>query len=241
VKKIVLSLSAVLALTSAGWGEENVVLVSDTAPARAVVETDTSYWYAGVALNYERVYSTDSGWFDDGVATQDEIGSISLIVGYTINDFLAVEGRISSSISEESYAETTNYSIFLKPYYAFVDDERTVEEEEEGFFTVYGLLGFGKVDIKGTNGEPPAHPEDFGKTISDDTSFQWGFGLSYTFVNHDDDESIEEIHDGDVTIYIEYVSLLSDASIYSRLYGYDPKYYTELSQDSINIGITYRF
>jgi opacity protein-like surface antigen len=237
MKKITLSLASVIALSSLSFAGGNIAPI---APVPVPV-VDEAFWYAGVALSYERVYATDSTWLDDHIATQDEIGALTLNVGYNINEYLAVEGRVSTSFTKEDYVETTNYSIFLKPYYKFIDDERTAEEEEDGFFTAYGLLGFGKVDLKGTNGANPAHPEDVGKTLDDDTVFQWGLGLSYTFVNRDEDESIENIHDGDITIYVEYVKLLSDAGIYSRLYGYDPKYYDELSQDEINVGVTYRF
>ena len=236
MKKVGLSLAAAIVLSSLGFAS------GDIAPVAPVpVKADPAYWYAGISLDYNRVYANDSAWFDNSVKAQDEIGCFSVVAGYNINEYLAVEGRIGTSFTEESYAETSNYSIFLKPYYKFIDDERSAEEEEDNFFTAYALLGFGKVNIKATNGEPPAHPEDFGKTLVDDTSFQWGIGFSYTFVDRSDNESIEEIHDGDVTIYIEYVSLLNGADIYSRLYGYDKNYYNELNQDTVNVGVTYRF
>jgi len=235
MKKIVLSLVSVMALSSFAFAEGDI----DSAVPAPVV--DEAFWYAGGALIYHRTYSVKNGWFDDSPVTQDETGGLTAIVGYNINEYLAVEGRISGTFFKEDYSESTNYSIFLKPYYKFIDDERTVEEEEDGFFSVYALLGFGSVKVKAADGNSPAHPEDIGKTILDESSFQWGLGLSYTFVDRSDNESIEEIHDGDVTIYIEYVNLISDADIYSSVYGYDPKYYNELSQDAISVGVTYRF
>ncbi len=232
MRGIKLSLASAILLCSMSFAEGDV--------ATATPEVDQTYWYAGGAGIYYRTYSIDKGWFDNGVATQDEIAGLTAIVGYNYNEYIAIEGRISGTIWEESYSDSINYGIYIKPYYSFNKD-RTVEEEEDGFFSVYALLGFGIVKINGVDGEPPAHQEDFGKTILDDGGFQWGFGLSYTFVDRDDDESFEELHDGDITIYVEYLNLMNDGDINSRLYGYDPEYYSKLSQDSISVGITYRF
>lgn len=237
MKKVVCALGIVATISSLSFaGGEIAPVVPVPVPV-----VDEAFWYAGGALIYHRTFADDSGWFDDNVKTQDETGGLTVVAGYNINEYLAVEGRITGTFFEESYSESTNYSIFLKPYYKFIDDERTIEEEEDGFFSVYALLGFGVVKVKATDGTPPAHYEDIGKTILDDSGFQWGLGLSYTFVDRSDNESIEEIHNGDVTIYIEYVNLISDADIYSRLYGYDSKYYSELSQDAVSVGVTYRF
>ena len=233
MKKITLSLVSVVALSGISFAGGDVATVAP--------EVDQTYWYAGGAGIYYRTYSIDKGWFDDSVKTQDEIGGLTAIVGYNYNEYIAIEGRISGTFYEESYSDSINYGIYLKPYYKIIDKDRTIEEEEDGFFSVYALLGFGIVKVKGVDGKPPAHVEDFGKTILDDSGFQWGLGLSYTFVDRDDDESFEELHDGDITIYVEYLSLIKDASINSRLYGYDPEYYSKLSQDSISVGITYRF
>ncbi len=237
MKKIVFLLCIIAVLSSLSFAEEDIVPV---VPA-AVPVADKTFWYAGGAVIYQRTYSHDRDWFDERVSAQDKTVGLTAIVGYSYNDYLAFEGRVGSTFFEESYAELLNYGIYIKPYYKFIDDERTLEEEEDGFFSVYALLGLGVVKVKATDGTPPAHQEDFGKMILDDSGFQWGLGLSYTFVDRADDENIEEIHNGDITIFIEYLSLMNDGDINSRLYGHEPEYYDKLSQDSISIGIIYRF
>jgi opacity protein-like surface antigen len=224
MKKITLSAFAVLAMSSFG------VAGGDIVPVPVAVQ-DEDYFYAGAALIYHTTYSTDQKWFNKA-PTQDETGGFMGIIGYNYNRYIAVEGRINASFFVEDYSETFGWSIFLKPQYQFRDDEN----DKDNFATIYGLLGFGGVKVTGNGGGEPAHPGDIGKTILDDTGFQWGLGLSYTFVDEDSED-----RSGDWTIFAEYTSLMSDGDIDSRLYGYDPVYYTELSQQSLNVGLTYRF
>ena len=235
MKRIVLSLSSAIVLTGFVFGGESIAPISSEPVA------EVSFWYAGGAIIYHRTYSGDKHWFNESIATQDETGGLTAIVGYNYNDYLAFEGRVSGTFFSKDYSDSTNYGIYVKPYYKFIDDEHRSTEEQSGFFSVYGLLGLGVVKVKAADGAIPAHQEDIGKTILDESSFQWGLGLSYTFVDLGDKESIENIHDGDITIYLEYLNLISDADIYSRLYNYDSTYYDKLSQDSISAGVTYRF
>jgi len=231
MKKVVLSVSAIVAMGSFGYAGGDVASI--VVPAPLVVEEDVDYFYIGAALIYHTTYSIDQKWFDNSVQTQDETGGFMGIIGYNYNRYLAIEGRINSSFFEEDYSETFGWSIFLKPQYQFRDEENNRDD----FFTVYGLLGYGGVNVKGSDGDEPAHPSDVGETILDDTGFQWGLGLSYTLVDEDKDE-----RSGDWSVFVEYTNLMSDGAINSRLYGYNElKYYTELSQESINAGLTYRF
>ena len=226
MKRIVLSIGTVMVMSSFGFAG------GDIAPVPVPAEESESYFYAGAALVYHTTYSTDQKWFDNSTLTQDETGGFMGIIGYNYNRYLAFEGRIHGSFFDHDYSETSGWGIFVKPQYQFRDDEN----DRDDFFSVYGLLGFGGVKVKGTDGDTPAHPEDFGKTIADETSFQWGLGLSYTFVDEDSED-----RSGDITIFAEYNNLMSDADINSRLYGYDPEYYDKLSQETLNVGLTYRF
>jgi len=56
-------------------------------------------------------------------------------------------------------------------------------------------------------------------TLLDETSFQWGLGLNYQLANN-------------LTTFIDYTSLIQDS---------DAKVYNKLSNDAINIGLTYHF
>jgi len=218
MKKIVLSVCAVAAMSSfvvAGGDLKEVEPA--VVPVVPMVEEEKTPWYAGLALAYNQTYSTDYGFFDDGTATQDQTGKVIGLVGYNFHENLAVEGRIGGSFFEEDYAEVTTYSIFLKPQYPVSED-----------FTVYALLGFGSVQVDGTDGDEPAHANMVGQEILDETAFQWGVGLSY---------KINE----DFSIFADYTRLASDADISSTLYGYDPVVYNELSSQDFTVGITYNF
>jgi opacity protein-like surface antigen len=176
-------------------------------------------FYAGSGLIYNRVYSTHSSWFADNISTQDETGGISLIGGYQFNDYLAVESRITKTFFERNYSDTTSYSMFLKPQYPVTDT-----------FSVYALVGFGKVKVEGSAGDSGfgAHTDVIGKTILDRTQFQWGVGISYSVIDN-------------FSIFADYTSLAKDADIESTLYSYDPATYHKLSVDGVTVGILYRF
>ena len=245
MKKIALSVVAIIGMSSFGFAEGSYT--AQVTPAAPVAEED-HYLYGGLAVIYHTTYSTDQGWFDDTVPTQDETGGLMGIIGYNLNKVISeddpkglleegmqymVEGRINASLFDEDYSETFGWSIFLKPQYQSRVDE---DSDNMDFFSIYGLLGFGGVKVDGYNGNEPAHPEDFGKTILDEVGFQWGLGLSYTIV---DEDAVDR--SGDISLFVEYTNLMSDGDIDSRLYGYDPVYYSELSQETINVGFTYRF
>jgi opacity protein-like surface antigen len=210
-----------------------------TAPAvvPVVPVTQERNWdglYVGGALYYNNIYSADYSWFDDATDTQDEIGGLTAIVGYNINEYLAVEARASKEFFKEDYADEYHFSFFAKPQYRF----RSAEKYEENYFTVYGLLGFGYVNIEGTDGNTPGDPTIVGKTLIDDWTFQYGLGVSYTFV----DEEHPENDSGDWSVFVEYTVYMTDQSMSpSYLYDYNPNLYDELSMNGLSVGITYQF
>jgi hypothetical protein len=193
------------------------------------------YLYMGIQFIYRRTYSTDSEWFSDTTTSQDETGGLGAILGYNYNNYIAIEGRVNRSLIKEDYADILNYSIFIKPQYKFIDRDR--DSNEDGYLSIYALLGYGLVKVTGTDGK---HPGYDGEIITDDNGFQWGVGLSYTFDDRDSDDE-EHNRDGDIAIFIEYNRFMTDRDIYARLYKYDPVYYEELSQDAISAGVTYRY
>lgn len=211
MKKTIRSMVVAGILSSALFAGGNV------APVAPVAVADVCYhgFYVGGGGSIQRTYSIDKDW-SKYVATQDKTNPIFGLIGYQFNCYLSVEGRISQSVYEEDYADVLTYSFFLKPQYPVTED-----------FTVYALLGYGVVRVKGTDGNTPA--ANVGKTIVDKGSFQWGFGMSY-----------------DVTeswsLFVDYTSLMKDKSITpQRLYYYDPKKYDKLSDDAINVGVIYHF
>ena len=208
---------------------------SAVVPVIPVVKKDSSLGiYVGGAAYYNNVYSDDYSWFDDATDTQDELAGLTAIIGYNINEYLAVEARASKSFFEEDYADEYHYSFFLKPQYRFRDKANY----EDNYFTIYGLLGFGYVNVEGTDGDTPAASNIIGKTLVDDWQFQYGIGLSYTFVDTDHPENDA----GDWSIFAEYTMYMDDESISpTRLYDYNPKCYDKLSMNGLSIGVSYQF
>jgi len=124
-----------------------------------VVEEERPFYVGlGVAAVSSRDASVSMDFFDpsDG---QDRLGNVSFIAGYNYNEYFALEGRYTTTFTEEDLVEMDGWSLFLKPQYP-------VSEA----FSLYALLGFGGVTMDGVNGS--------GVDV-DDTGFQWGLGLGY--------------------------------------------------------------
>jgi len=220
------------ALCFAGGHIAKPVVVPVTPPPP--VEPETDGWYVAGALYYNNVYSEDYSWFDNAQNTQDEVGGFTGIVGYNINEFLAVEARASKQFFKEDYADEYHFSFFAKPQYRFRDED----DYEEDYFTVYGLIGFGYVNVDGTDGNTPGDPTIVGKTLINDWTFQYGFGISYTFI----DEDHPEDDSGDWSVFVEYTRYMEDQSMAPTfLYDYNPNLYDELSMNGLSVGISYQF
>jgi putative two-component system response regulator len=199
---------------------------------------ESGHFYAGAGIVYNRVYSTGSGWFDDSVLTQDQTAGLTGIIGYEYNEYIGIEGRVSSAFWERDYSDATIWSIFLKPQYRFWENDRASDAYNDAYFTLYGLIGFGNSYVEGSSGDNyySAWPDTIGKEIMSETGFQWGIGISYTFVEVDNGE-----RKNTWSIFVDYTMTADDASINSRLYSYDPAYYDKLSTDGLTVGVLYTF
>ncbi len=90
----------------------------------------------------------------------DDSSSVMALAGVELNDFLAVEGRLTKSVSDYEIKDHkpisfTNTALYLKPQYKF----------ELG--SIYGLLGYGISKIK------------FMGDTTTSSGFQYGLGGSY--------------------------------------------------------------
>jgi len=218
LKNIALFIGSIVLMSSlgfAGGGFKDVEPVVE--PVIPIEEEDKSGLYAGLAFAYNQTYSGENSWFSK-VRTQDQIGKVVGNLGYDFNEYLAVEGRIGGSVFDEDFASVMTYSLFLKPQYAINDN-----------WKVYGLLGYGLVDIEGAGeSEEPGHLDMVGEEMLDDSSFQWGFGLSY---------NINE----EFSVFVDYTQLADDADTSTTLYSYDPVLYDKLSNQDLTIGVIYNF
>jgi len=89
----------------------------------------------------------------------------------------------------------------------------------------------------------PLEDEELNQQINrlmDETGFQWGIGISYTFV--DDAKDGRYTRQDSWSIFADVVSVVNDADIDpTRLYSYDKEYYDKLSVLAYTVGILYHF
>ncbi len=160
MRKIGLSLLTAVSLSSMSFAGGGTAPVSEPAIVVPAVDDTVSGFYAGLGASVASTRESDLNFFDIENG-QDRTGDVTLLAGYDINEYIAVEGRYQFSVAEENIIDKTSWGIFAKPQYPITED-----------FKVYGLLGFGGFDVSGTN--------HVGTAIAvDDTGFQWGLGASY--------------------------------------------------------------
>ena len=200
-----LSLLTAMALSTASFAGGGIAPISEPEIVIPAVNNYTvSGFYAGIGASVASTREESQNFFDveDG---QDRTGDISLVAGYDINEYIAVEGRYQFSVAEENILDKTSWGIFVKPQYSVTED-----------FKVYGLLGYGGLDVSGTN--------HVGSNIAvDDTGFQWGLGVSY------------EVYDN-ISIFIDYLNIAqgmaSTAFVTSNV---------DIDADAFTLGVIYHF
>ena len=161
MNKIILSVCAVAAMSSLGFAGGDMKEVEPAVePVIVVPVVDESGFYAGLGLTAVSARDTDFSvdWGGDSTR-QDRLGNVSLIAGYNFNQYIAAEGRYTTSFAHEDSVEMNGWSIFVKPQYPVTEA-----------FSVYVLLGYGGVILDGVDGAA---------VDVDDTGFQWGLGASY--------------------------------------------------------------
>ena len=183
-------------------GDIDAPVVQEPMPDTTIMSENNDF-YVGLALSV--VSARESGVslsFTSVKEGQDRLGNVTLLAGYDINTYLAIEGRYTATVTQKHISEMSGISIFVKPQY-------DISEE----LSVYGLLGYGKVNI-----------DNVGKQTNIDVNkggFQWGLGTNYDVTD-------------DASIFIEYVSLAKDM---------DGQFRTSNSADvdTVSIGLIYRF
>ncbi len=159
MKKIMLSMSAVMTMGSFA------VAGGDIVPVPVVAEADNSSFYLGLAISAvstrDASVSMDIFNVKDG---QDRLGNLTFQAGYNFNEYVAVEGRYTTTVVDDDAVEMDGWSLFVKPQYPVTED-----------FNIYALIGFGGVTMD---------PADQKYIDVDDSGFQWGLGASYDFTEN---------------------------------------------------------
>lgn len=165
MKKTVLSLVSILALSEIAYAGGNIVPAEQ--PVVMPVSVDESAFYIGFGFGQASIK-------DD--STDEEITSTMLMLqaGYQYNSYVALEGRSSFgfhtdyksgstvNISGNFDGDISSWGIYVKPMYPATKA-----------FDIYALFGYGGVGLSNLEG---------GNAYVD--GFQWGLGVQYE-VNKD--------------------------------------------------------
>ena len=210
MKRITLSLVSMIALSSISFAGGDIT----PDPVPVVLEETAASYYVGIALadTSTRGSEVDLNFFDKN-SGQDNLINITFNAGYEFNQYIAIEGRYTTDVSQQDSADNmSGWSLFAKPQYPVSQD-----------FTVYALLGFGGVTVEGGmfDENHNYYPVDV-----DDIGFQWGLGVSY---------SLQSYTGYGVSIFADYTSLANDMD---GVYGY---FGLETDVDVLTVGVSYQF
>lgn len=157
MKRVLYSCMTVACIGSFAAAGGDIAPVEPATEAPVVTEGG---FYAGIALSglSSRGSSVSMDIFSAKTG-QDRLGNVTFQAGYEFNPYIAVEGRYTTTITNEDYVEMDGWSLFVKPQYPVSES-----------FTVYALLGYGNVNLDQSGSVP---------VDVDENSFQWGIGASY--------------------------------------------------------------
>ncbi|MEA3456737.1 MAG: outer membrane beta-barrel protein [Campylobacterota bacterium] len=141
--------------------------------------------------------------------------AITLLAGYNVNQYFAVEGRFTTTVGDLSLdvssggfnegidfsGDMSNIALYLKPMYT------------SGQVTIYGLLGLGQVRLE----------DDSFASDDSESSFQWGLGLSFAGGEH-------------LGIFMDYTRFYDN----SGGFGNDSSE-IDFVVDAFNFGLAYKF
>ncbi len=151
MKKVLISTVASMMLAGTAMAGGDIAPVETPVVAPAPV----GGFYAGLG-----VASNKASWNNGS----DTVTNYTLIGGYEFNDYLAVEGRFTDTMSGKNDIDyVTGGSVFLKPQYPVFDAMK-----------VYALVGVGYTKIFAANNS----------TVAKGNDFQWGLGASYDVMDN---------------------------------------------------------
>ena len=158
MKRNIAIVGIVSIISSSVYGGGDLVTVEPVIEESVVV--DNSSFYVGLALSAVSTRDSDVSMniFNDKIG-QDRLGNITLQAGYNFNEYIAVEGRYTTSFADEDFVKMDGWSLFVKPQYPVTED-----------INIYALLGYGGVNMDSKNGS---------NINVDGNGFQWGIGTSY--------------------------------------------------------------
>jgi opacity protein-like surface antigen len=160
MKKSILSLVSILALSGFAYAGGDIAPVEE--PVVVPVVVDNSAFYVGLGFGQASVN-------DDPTAEEITSTMIMLQAGYQYNEYVALEGRVSlgfntdyepgntGNASGDYDDDISSWGIYVKPMYPVTEA-----------FDIYALLGYGGVQLDNL---------ESGDAYED--GFQWGLGAQY--------------------------------------------------------------
>jgi len=145
-----------------------------------------------------------------------DLNPMMLQIGYQFDKYMAIEGRYWNALGEIDITGKSSTHPQL-------NDSFSVDSDDENAFGIYVkpmypvAKGFDVYALFGY-----ANIDDFSE---DDSGFSWGVGTKYNINEY-------------VSVFIDYVRLYEDEST-DEIFGNDINY--DLTLDSLNFGITYKF
>ena len=162
MKKIVLSAVTMVAMSTLSFAGGDIDPVEPVVVEPMAVENGSGlYLGLGIAASSTGIGTLST--FSENYG-QDRTGDIVLQAGYEVNQYFAVEGRYTTSVSAEDFIEREAWGVYLKPQYP-VNTETSV----------YALIGYGDLSLNGATAANVSLDED---------GFQWGIGASYDLTSN---------------------------------------------------------
>ena len=159
MKKMLISTVASMMLAGTAMAGGDIAPVEEP-----VVPVETGAFYAGIGAGLTAITVGDvSPSFFSGKDGQDRVWNYTLVGGYEFNDYLAIEGRFTSTFAKDDEADMIGGSVFVKPQYPVFDSMK-----------IYALLGLGYSKVTSKEGSGYAKGNDF----------QWGLGASYDVMDN---------------------------------------------------------
>jgi len=188
MKKTVLSLVALISLSSFGYAESIMASVEQEEAEKAKDNKDEGLY---VGISYTRPSHDADASGGRTVAEMDYNGA-TLQVGYKFNPYISLEGRYGMSFGDPDAgsfvvndAEITVWGIYAKPTYPLGPE-----------FDVYALLGYAGTEVTGSfdiGGTP-------GSFSLDEGAFSWGVGGRYILTE-------------EFSVYADYLVYYDDSSL----------------------------
>jgi len=218
MKKFTLSVAAVMAMSTFAIAGGDIAPVEEPMVEVAAPAIDDSGFYVGLGYSYMMM---EKDWGDEiiGIITPSQIMGEG-IEEVTENAVLLLAGyNFNKYIAVEG-----RYTKGIGDLDSDMDGEIDGDLSNIGLYlkpmyplggvTLYGLLGFGKVTLE----EP-----DYGIDNSE-SGFQWGLGASMEVTEN-------------VGVFVDYTRLYDDT-------GFDDTQFfdgVDMTIDSVNVGVTYKF